>query len=598
MSDAGDIGHHRQGEERQFPQERYSVSRRWQGIRSHRSKRLTEPETPSSAGASPAITPVSGVASASLRNASASPLERLQERYSGGAAVPPSGDEDSTPTLGATRNSGSVLQRFSGTAIAPLTAIQRQELRARTVTLSLVTAAVALVVVSAFLLFNPSVRHPGLAMQPGQVVVTKTSTAVSIVEQNIPPTPTFMPGQPTPTPAGKPTPPPKPTATPRPTPTPTPIPTATPIPYGGSATVTFTRMSQPISAPSSITACDSGCAINAANGTIPSQYVSYSNHTFASSNYTNAPALSPPSSITMTILCFGVDRGCDVPAGTVFTGSRGDTCTTTAGVGMSIKVTRSVGCTLRVPNPGYYNIGGDFSSSADDNTNGVICSPFDDQCGASVVAMSPSSGGGFFMPNPCLNINGMATNAQNTANSQASNYVKGNGLPGTLAGPQVNPQGAYCAIQGCQSVQAGFYMPDRANDWRYWNCATSNGWRYSYNPADAITLQKDRLQTAAPAGYVTDQSSENICGSPSIVSVDVNNRRAQLSCTASATALYNWASQNTVSLQNSLVAKSKNAALQICNSTPGVAPGSCTIVINGGSVMPKAPGNITISYTP
>ncbi len=265
---------------------------------------------------------------------------------------------------------------------------------------------------------------------------------------------------------------------------------------------------------------------------------------------------------------------------------------------MGIKTTRSVGCTLSVPSAGYYDISGDFSSSADDWQEGIQCNQISDQCAVSVTGMSPSSGGGYFMPSGCYNANGMATNAQNIANSQASNYVKGNGLPGTLAGPQVNPQGAYCAVQGCQYVQAGYYMPDRANDWRYWNCATANGWRYSYNPADTITLQKDRLQNAAPAGYITDQNSDNVCGSPSIVSVDVNNRRAQLNCTASGMAVYDWTAQNTTTLQNSLAGKSKVTALQICNSTAGVVPNSCSISITGGSVMPQTPANISISYTP
>src|SRR5262249_36306538 len=142
------------------------------------------------------------VTSPSLRNATSSPLERLQERYTGGAAMLPRSDEDSTPTLGATHNLGNAIQRFSGTAIAPLTAIQRQELRARAVTLSLVTAAVALVVISAFLLFNPSVHSPGFGPLQGQKEVTVTTTAAAIVLQQVTPTPTLRPGQPTPTPVG------------------------------------------------------------------------------------------------------------------------------------------------------------------------------------------------------------------------------------------------------------------------------------------------------------------------------------------------------------------------------------------------------------
>ncbi len=179
MSHPNNNGNNEQGAAHQSPQERYSQRRRWPHIWPRR-RQVAEPVPPSSVGDSPKTTPVSGVvppiASPSLRNATALP----QERYTGSAGEPPSVDEDSTPTLDTSRM---VLQRFSGAGVAPLSTVQRQEGRARMVTLVLATAAILLVVSSAFLLFAPFVRHPGIGMQPKQFVMTKTSAASAIATQ-------------------------------------------------------------------------------------------------------------------------------------------------------------------------------------------------------------------------------------------------------------------------------------------------------------------------------------------------------------------------------------------------------------------------------
>ncbi len=203
MSDPSNNGRDEQGTEQQFSQERYSQRRRWPHLWPRR-QQVSEPETLLSVSNNPQHTPLSGVVppvtSPSLRNATALPLERQHERYTGSAVVPPDADEDSTPTLD--RRLGMVLQRFSGTGVAPLTAIRRQEGRARAITLALVTAAMVVVLVSAVVLFDPFVRHPGIGMQAGQQV-RATSTASAIVSQQV--TPTGGIAHPTPILQGQPT---------------------------------------------------------------------------------------------------------------------------------------------------------------------------------------------------------------------------------------------------------------------------------------------------------------------------------------------------------------------------------------------------------
>jgi len=538
------------------------------------------------------IMPVSGgvppVASPSLRNATSTPLERLQERYTGSAGALPGSNEDSTPTLDPSRRPGNTLQRFSGTGVAPLTAIQRQELRARAVTLSLVTAAMLLVVVSAFLLFNPSVRRPGFGPLQGQKEVTVTTTAAAIVLQQVTPTPTLRPGQPTPTPVGgnhpTATPTPKPTATPKPTvtpsPTPTQIPTATPIPFGSSATVTFTRKSQSISAASSVTACD-GCGVNAANGTVPSQYVGYSTNTFfVTAGNTRL------TTIGLTFSCFSTSRfGCQVTAQALQSGSA--SCSTQNQFGIAANKSRTIACA----GASGCDSGCDFSSVIPNYFCGSPAGDCSVDIASTITNASPAVRA---MPGGC---SGYASGAvKNYTNSQINSYLNSHGLPNNLAGPQIsylNGGSVFCTVVIGPCPNPPSVSP---SDVSFYDCDAANGWRYTYRASDAVSLQRTRLQNAVPAGYVI--LTESVCGSPAIVNVNVNSRRAQLSCAASGTAAFNWTTQNTSALQNNLAGKSKIAALQICNGTSGVVPNSCAITITGGTVMPKTPGTITVSYSP
>ncbi len=126
-----------------------------------------------------------------------------------------------------------------------LTAVQRQERRARVATFGLVSLSFVIVLVSAYLLFNPLIRAPGFGFVPYQRVVTVTSTATVLVYAQTP-VPTVGPPQTTPAGGkGKPA-----TPTPRSQPTPTLPPIVTPTtPNLPTATPTFTPTPLPTATP-------------------------------------------------------------------------------------------------------------------------------------------------------------------------------------------------------------------------------------------------------------------------------------------------------------------------------------------------------------
>ncbi len=142
---------------------------------------------------------------------------------------------DDLPTLAPGGHRGAVFTRFSGTGVAPLPLVERQERRARTMTIGLV--ALAIVVLGIVVILNFSTQaHSSAKGKEGQASLPSTQvTMAATITPNA--------GQPTTTPAqggGQPTTMPRATATattqpastsiPRPTATSLPVPTSTPTP--------------------------------------------------------------------------------------------------------------------------------------------------------------------------------------------------------------------------------------------------------------------------------------------------------------------------------------------------------------------------------
>lgn len=197
------------------------------------------------------------------------PIGRLAE---GRRTVRASAHPDGVPVpLGAGAASGrggGVRQRFSGSGVAAGGRIDRQERRARAITLGIAAAAVALVLSSALLLFHPLALDNGFGFALGHHYKPVQSSQVLIVPQpETTATETTTPegGAPivrgTPTAGASVTPAPgvTPGVTPTPTPTPSPTPAPTPTLPPVYATATFTAATRNIASnPATMTACP-GC---------------------------------------------------------------------------------------------------------------------------------------------------------------------------------------------------------------------------------------------------------------------------------------------------------------------------------------------------
>jgi len=111
--------------------------------------------------------------------------------------------------------------------------------------------------------------------------------------------------------------------------------------------------------------------------------------------------------------------------------------------------------------------------------------------------------------------------------------------------------------------------------------------------AQAASIQQFNSQYPLPAGdyWVSGPSA---CASPAYNSY--SGGTYHVTCAATSTAQYDWRASSSAgqtartNLINALANKSLAQAESICNSTPGIVAGSCTITLNGGNVkiMPDA----------
>jgi hypothetical protein len=509
----------------------------------------------------------------------------------------------------------------------------------RALTLLLVALVVSLAVVGVFFL-SPASRQNGIGGNPGLVQVTVTSTAQAFAGGE-PPTPTSVPptvtplppagGHPPPTATRVPTAPPTatprqntpppgstatpaltsgpqqtptsvpttvPTSTPVPTappvptntpvpptatpvPTNTPMPTPTPNPFGSAATVTFSTAEQTLAVPQTLQACD-GCSIDASKGTIPSQYVSDSVTDIYSAGWT-ANAHYFPADPVLTFVC---TIGCRFPQGYRWLDATlSHACTLDAGFSLlgGADNTANVGCTLAQDGYQCYQFNGIVFSGG--NGDGEI------------TAENPSCGGGVYytMPDNCLAYGHNGNDARNDATNIVLTYVNSHGLSGTLSGPAATVTDIFCSDSRGQRCNPGCTLPGYSGA-SFYQTVYADGYRYSYHQADAPTVQTDRLNTAVPAGYIGYNFA--VCGSPTITSVNLSARTAQLTCSASGNAKWPWTQSEQQALQQGVAGLPKAQAISTTNGWQGVQSGSCAIAIqNNAPDLPQNWRAITLVIT-
>jgi hypothetical protein len=415
---------------------------------------------------------------------------------------------------------------------------------------------------------------------PTATSVSPTSTPVPATATLVPPTPTGVPAatpRPTLTPIRSPTP----AATPHPTPTPT------PPPGGTHATVSFDRWAKTISVGSQLTA-STCCGFHPSNGLIPASY-NTAGFTYQYGHWLGQRNVTPPAAAdpTLFIQC-QAGRGwgnCSASAGTFLysSGRSGLGCTTDYYVSTNVGNTTSVTCTLTQAGYRSFNFVGD--TFADGNRSYFLVTGENEYTGG-------SNGGQVYYTMP-YNCGAYANGGQTTrANALAAARVvlDNEGYSYTLAISTYLQGSTRCADEYGDPSYGGAQLPTPY----FSQIQGVGGWRLSYAPNDALNAQRDRLDAAIPSGYV--RASSSICSSPTVLSVNVSQEKAQLSCPASERVIWPWYISQQNALKNSIANKPPDQALAIVNNSQGVVPGSARINLTppDAATLPGA-GNITLN---
>jgi hypothetical protein len=116
----------------------------------------------------------------------------------------------------------------------------------------------------------------------------------------------------------------------------------------------------------------------------------------------------------------------------------------------------------------------------------------------------------------------------------------------------------------------------------------------TYAPNDVTTYQRAQLEAAAKAlGSQYALRDTLICPKgPTLASATAT--KATITCAAYGVAEWQWPADTLRSLAQSLAGKSKEAALQILNATPGIDAGSAVIDLPQGNTLPGNADDITI----
>ena len=200
--------------------------------------------------------------------------------------------------------------------------------------------------------------------------------------------------------------------------------------------------------------------------------------------------------------------------------------------------------------------------------------------------MNPFTGGiSYDVPANCGDAT-PATNAATTALKQALN--------GKVPAGQVAFGSPVVTIDRGSLTCSPTVGTSRTTPFTYTQSIDGSAAQSSYNPQDVSHYQYSQLQKAATAfgsQYVLRDTL--ICPkAPQLVSA--TSTRATVACTAYGVAEWQWTTDALQALARSLAGKSKDAALQILNSTPGIDAGSAVIDLIQGNTLPSDANDITI----
>ncbi len=491
---------------------------------------------------------------------------------------------------GGAGDAGRVVQRFSGTGLTPRSVVQRQENRARKMTLALAIVAVLLITASALLLFDPTVRLPGFGFAFGQRVTTVNSNQPLLLQGTEPPTATPQNGNnptTTPTPHGNTGGNTSPTATA--VPTATRVPTATPVPtvIPSGAVVHLTPATKPVNWSGALSACPSGCAVPDQRIAANNNYTStqsgtwvqdYAQGTLKLQEYTYYGSMSWTGTISSTSLGSGT-----WPCTSSWSGYLGPGQTTTF--------------TCRVNGSAQYPAN---SISGDSLTyNGATYGNCSAGAKCSVVHFwNPNAftdiGHYTVTQQDCNNVingaNQQATsNGQSWGNSWVSSWLSQN--PGNT---EVWGASMSYASQGCSPGVGYSHYPN----FTITGTTTATATALVYKFGDAQQASINQLTATLPA--YTSLSSSTPCQSGTLSNVSSGSNNFTIQCSASGTEIWDWTSDTALqdSLKNQIAGKPKATAEQICNSMPTeIVAGSCHIDFTGGNVaiVPSDPTKIQIA---
>jgi hypothetical protein len=444
-----------------------------------------------------------------------------------------------------------------------------------------------------------------LTAAEAQATANAQQTAIAsatIASGGIPPTPLpTTPPAPTPTSGsgfclilcgggGNPTTTPSATATPSATNTPGPTPTATPNPFAPSASVSFTRSSSAVNAPSTLVTYD-GANDDASGGSTRGQKLSAGPLTRAGGSWgTNYQQTQGASATILYVQYFCTSASHDVciaSAGQTLTdlSGGGNSCTTLDDASADTNnPDNSVRCQLGqtgpiTPQSSAYN--GERAPC------GISCSASWGQNSVDVLGTNPA--GAHFTPNPCSGDGGAAARS-NLTSALASGLSGGLGADAIAQQTSVSANGFCAEPDNCAAWSGG----QNVGGWTtYTMCASGSAWKLTYSPSGAQGVQRARL--VAPSGYALDSATISVCGSVSVQSTDIPNQRATLSCPASATARYVWTQTMIDNLKGQLASKTPAQAQAWLDSTTGVGGSVSVSIPSGYTSLPTNSSAITLT---
>ncbi len=343
-----------------------------------------------------------------------------------------------------------------------------------------------------------------------------------------------------------------------------------------SATISFTRVTAPLQAPSIVTVASDGSGQVAAKQesatlanpvkSAPIDIPSLIEFPINVTNTSSSPVFSPlPGNIDVNDEIYSTDgkQGC--------------------GIGPSVQV-----------NPGQTVT---QTCLVNAFINGTIYQGFatyDDKSHPPLVYTGTNQGVNYTVPAHCGDTSQVVDQAQSNLLSQLDSTASAD--KSTLFGPPNFALHVTCnpPAGNVQYDPTGGVAPTPT----YVQIVTGSVTQNSYNLDDVIQYQNQQLQNKVKAmqGQYT-LINPQVCSSIMGINYETSTK-VELSCPATGTAAWNWDDNAKSTLATSLAGKSQQDALTLLNSTPGIVPGSIQINLPPGSSLPTDASEIIFAITP